>query len=153
MCEASALPKVVQDSAKEAYKVVYDDGKLRSKRSEESIMATAIFIACRRSGVGRTVKEISALTNVSEKEISRSLKVMKRLLINNASYSVSSSNAEDLLHRFCSHLVLPSHVAKAAEHIALRIREDGTLAGRSPTSIAAATIWRSISFNSTFRSQ
>jgi transcription initiation factor TFIIB len=145
MCETFSLPKMVQESAKEAYKVVHDDRKLKGKRSQESIMAASIFIACRHSGVGRTFKEISSFTNVSEKEIGRTLKVMKRLLINNTSYSSSSSNsqtnAEDLLHRFCSHLGLPANVTKAAEHIALRVKEDGTLAGRSPTSIAAATIY------------
>lgn len=68
MCEAFLLPKMVQDAAKEAYKIVYDDRKLKGK-SQESIMAAAIFIACRHSGVARTFKEIWALTSVPRRRL------------------------------------------------------------------------------------
>lgn len=149
MCEAFLLPKMVQDAAKEAYKIVYDDRKLKGK-SQESIMAAAIFIACRHSGVARTFKEIWALTSVPKKEIGRTFKIMEKLLLSagiklshttNEEYSSSQTNAEDLMRRFCSHLGLPSQVTKAAEHIARRAKEEGTLAGRSPISIAAAAIY------------
>lgn len=149
MCEAFSLPKVVQDSAKEAYKLVYEDRKLKGK-SQESIVAAAIFIACRRSGVARTFKEIWALTKVPKKEIGRTFKIMEKLLLNaniklshstNEIYSTTQTNAEDLMRRFCSHLGLQGNVTKAAEHIAKMAKEEGTLAGRSPISIAAAAIY------------
>ncbi|CAN6620073.1 transcription initiation factor IIB [Trichomonascus vanleenenianus] len=152
MCEAFLLPKMVQDAAKEAYKIVYDDKKLKGK-SQESIMAAAIFIACRRSGVARTFKEIWALTNVPKKEIGRTFKVMEKILMGagiklshstNEEYQTTQTNAEDLMRRFCSNLGLNPQVTKAAEHIARRVKEEGTLAGRSPISIAAAAIYMAV---------
>jgi len=149
MCEAFMLPKMVQDAAKEAFKIVYDDRKLKGK-SQESIMAAAIFIACRHSGVARTFKEIWALTNVPKAEIGRTFKIMEKLLqsagiklshTTNEEYQTTQTNAEDLMRRFCSHLGLPSHITKAAEHIARRAKDEGTLAGRSPISVAAAAIY------------
>lgn len=149
MCEAYSLPRVVQDAAKEAYKLVYDDKALRGK-SQESIMAAAIFIACRHAGVARTFKEIWALTHVPKKEIGRTFKIMEKLLLGagiklshstNEEYQSSQTNAEDLMRRFCSHLGLSSQITKAAEHIARRAKDEGTLAGRSPISIAAAAIY------------
>lgn len=149
MCEAYSLPRVVQDAAKEAYKLVYDDRSLRGK-SQESIMAAAIFIACRHAGVARTFKEIWALTNVPKREIGRTFKIMEKLLLGagiklshatNEEYQSSQTNAEDLMRRFCSHLGLSQQIAKAAEHIARRAKDEGTLAGRSPISIAAASIY------------
>jgi len=149
MCEAFLLPKIVQDSAKEAYKIVHDDRKLKGK-SQESIMAAAIFIACRHSGVPRTFKEIWALTSVPKKEIGRTFKIIERLLqtagirlshTGTEEYKNVQTNAEDLVRRFCSHLGLSLKVTRAAEYIARRAKDEGTLAGRSPISIAAAAIY------------
>ncbi|ANB15375.1 Sua7p [Sugiyamaella lignohabitans] len=153
MCEAFLLPKIVQDAAKEAYKIVYEDRKLKGK-SQESIMAAAIFIACRHSGVARTFKEIWALTSVPKREIGRTFKIMEKLLQSagiklshstNEEYQTTQTHAEDLVRRFCSHLGLSSQVTKAAEHIARRAKDEGTLAGRSPISIAAAAIYMAAS--------
>jgi transcription initiation factor TFIIB len=152
MCEAYSLPKVVQDAAKEAYKLVNGDRTLRGK-SQESIMAAAIVIACRRAGVARTFKEISALTKVPEKEIGRTFRLMEKLLkgagiklshCSNEEYQSSPTNAEDLIRRFCSRLGLSSQITKAAEHIARRTGDEGILAGRSPISIAAAAIFMAV---------
>jgi transcription initiation factor TFIIB len=149
MCEAFLLPKMVQDAAKEAYKLVYEDRRLKG-RSQESIMAAAIVIACRHAGVARTFKEIWALTSVPKKEIGKTFKIMEKLLMSasvrlagntSSEYQATQTNAEDLMGRFCSHLGLSGQVTKAAEHIARRAKDEGTLAGRSPISIAAAAIY------------
>ncbi|KAK9472107.1 cyclin-like protein [Dipodascopsis tothii] len=150
MCERYSLPKMVQDAAKEIYKIVEDNRKLKGK-SQESIEAAAIFIACRQSGVGRTFKEICLLTSVPKKEIGRVFKVMKAILLANGSnieaanapeeYQTASTSAEDLMNRFCSHLGLSTTVASGAQHIARAAAHEGILAGRSPISIAAAAIY------------
>ncbi|ODQ66518.1 putative transcription initiation factor IIB [Nadsonia fulvescens var. elongata DSM 6958] len=149
MCEAYLLPKMVQDAAKDAYRNVYDDKKLKGK-SQESIMAAAIFIACRQAGVARTFKEIWALTHVPKKEIGRTFKVMEKILMTSGvklsnslkdDYQTTQTNAEDLMLRFCSHLGLSPAVTNAAESIARKAKKEGTLAGRSPISVAAAAIY------------
>lgn len=156
MCEAFLLPKMVQDAAKEAYKLVHDDKKLKGK-SQESIMAASIFIACRISGVARSLKEIWALTSVPTREIGRTFTIMQKLLLSsgvklsqtsNEKFTSSQTNAEDLITRFCSHLGLPSQVTKASEHITKRAKDEGTLAGRSPLSIAAAAIYMAAGLHS-----
>lgn len=149
MCEAFLLPKMVQDAAKEAYKIVHDDRKLKGK-SKESIMAAAIFIACRHSGVPRTFKEIWSLTSVPKNEIGRTFKIMEKILLSagikvshssNDEYQTTQTNAQDLMRRYCSHLGLSMPVTRAAEAIATKVDKEGTLAGRSPISIAAAVIY------------
>ncbi|VVT58252.1 uncharacterized protein SAPINGB_P006113 [Magnusiomyces paraingens] len=149
MCEAYSLPKMVQDAAKQAFKLSYEDKKLKGK-STESLMAAAIFLACRHSGVARTFREMCALTSVPKKEIGRTFKIMEKLLLelgikpshmSSEEYQPLQTTAEDLMRRFCSHLGLSSQITRAAEHIARRTKEEGTLAGRSPTSIAAAAIY------------
>lgn len=152
MCDGYQLPKIVQDGAKEVYKLVYDEKDLRGK-SQESIMAAAIFMGCRKAKVARTFKEIWALTNVPKKEIGKVFKIMHRIIQNKndnspTSYSIikdseqtTQTSAEDLIRRFCSHLGLSNEVTNAAEHIARKCKESGILAGRSPITIAATVIY------------
>ncbi|KAK6463585.1 transcription initiation factor IIB [Scheffersomyces coipomensis] len=152
MCDGYQLPKIVQDGAKEVYKLVYDEKSLRGK-SQESIMAASIFIGCRKAKVARSFKEIWALTNVPRKEIGKVFKIMKTVMQEknasnpNASYMIqdneqtTQTSAADLIRRFCSHLGLNTQVTNGAEHIARRCKEVGVLAGRSPTTIAATVIY------------
>ncbi|CUM46206.1 uncharacterized protein AC631_00021 [Debaryomyces fabryi] len=152
MCDGYQLPKIVQDGAKEVYKLVYEERPLKGK-SQESIMAAAIFIGCRKAKVARSFKEIWALTNVPRKEIGKVFKIMNKIIqeknaANPNAYSLIQDNmqttqtsAEDLIRRFCSHLGLSTQVTNAAEHIARRCKEVGVLAGRSPITIAATVIY------------
>lgn len=154
MCDGYQLPKIVQDGAKEVYKLVYDERPLRGK-SQESIMAAAIFIGCRKANVARTFKEIWALTNVPKKEIGKVFKIMRLVIqkkneTNPNAYSLiedseqtTQTSAEDLIRRFCSHLGLNNDVTNAAEFIARKCKESGILAGRSPITIAATVIYMS----------
>lgn len=152
MCDGYQLPKIVQDGAKEVYKIVHDERPLRGK-SQESIMAAAIFIGCRKARVARSFKEIWALTNVPKKEIGKVFKIMDKVIqeknaANPNPYSLikdseqtTQTSAEDLIRRFCSHLGLNTQVTNAAEHIARRCKEVGVLQGRSPMTIAATVIY------------
>lgn len=152
MCDGYQLPKIVQDAAKEVYKIVYDEKRLRGK-SQELIMAAAIFMGCRKAKVARLFKEIWALTNVPRKEIGKVFKIMNTVLqeknaadpsqtlFNQDNMQTTQTSAEDLIRRFCSHLGLSTQVTNGAEHIARRCKEVGVLAGRSPTTIAATVIY------------
>lgn len=76
-CDAVSIPKGVSDQAKHLYKMA-DDVKLFKGKSTEAVIATCIFIACRRGGVGRSFKELNIMTNVSKKEIGRTFKALDK---------------------------------------------------------------------------
>ncbi|GMM37216.1 transcription factor TFIIB [Saccharomycopsis crataegensis] len=149
MCETYALPKIVQDAAKEVYKLSYEEKPLKGK-SQEAIMAAAIFIGCRKANVARTFKEIWVLTKVPKKEIGKTFKLIKKIIeekghssnsTNPESIQTTQTTAEDLIRRFCSRLGLNNQVTNAAEYIARRVKELGVLGGRSPITITAAVIY------------
>jgi len=54
---------------------------------------------------------------------------------------ISPTGATDLVGRFCNHLGLDTQLTRVTELIAIRVRDLGTLAGRSPITIAAACIY------------
>ncbi|ORZ15294.1 cyclin-like protein [Absidia repens] len=136
MCDSISLSKIVSDTAKQLYKRVEDEKLLRGK-SSDAIIAACIFIACRQEKVGRTFREICALTRVPKKEIGRCYKSLQSKLQTNTSIM----NSEDLMSRFCSNLLLPPYVQKAGVDLVKRAKELGTLAGKSPISVAAACIY------------
>lgn len=148
MCETFALPRIVQDASKEVYKLTYQEKALKGK-SQESIIAAAIFIGCRKANVARTFKEIWALTKVPKKEIGKTFKIMSKIILekggnnanNTSGISVEQTNAEDLVRRFCSRLGFSVTISNAAEYIARKVNFLGILGGRSPITISAAIIY------------
>lgn len=151
MSDGFQLPKLVQDLAKEVYKMVYEERALRGK-SQELIMAAAIFIGCRQSQVARLFKEIGALTNVPLKVIGKVSKIMTLILKEKSSSNPESYHMQDniqstqtlaldLIRRFCSHLGVSTQLTNGAEYMANKCNELGILAGRSPTTIAATVIY------------
>ncbi|KAK0529409.1 transcription initiation factor IIB [Tilletia horrida] len=54
---------------------------------------------------------------------------------------ISPTGATDIVGRFCNHLGLDAQLTRLTELIAIRVRDLGTLAGRSPITIAAACIY------------
>jgi transcription initiation factor TFIIB len=150
MCEAISLPRSIQDIAKHLYKRV-DDNKALKGRSNESIIAACIFIACRQGGVPRTIKEICTLTTVGKKDLGKAFKALEKILqTEGASASATgpdgyrptkATSAAELMIRFCNKLGLPQKVVSACQDLAMRAQKAGTLDGRSPISIAAAGIY------------
>ncbi|OMJ25156.1 Transcription initiation factor IIB [Smittium culicis] len=136
MCDAIDLPKSIGDVAKQLYKEVEDNKLLRGK-SNESIIAACIFIACRQENVPRTFKEICALTRVPKRDIGRVVKELQRLLKTN----VGGMSSEDLMSRFCSNLSLNMEIQRIAIILSTKAKNLRTLAGKSPVSIAAACIF------------
>ncbi|OLL22397.1 Transcription initiation factor IIB, partial [Neolecta irregularis DAH-3] len=149
MGDAIGLTKIVCDTARQIYKKV-DDNKALKGKSHESIIAACIFIACRQCHVPRTFKEICALTRVPKKEIGRVFKTLEKMLndepvpqsSNELQYQSSgSTNAQDLMVRFCNRLGLPPFIQAWSADLVKSAADLGTLAGRSPISIAAAGIF------------
>lgn len=152
MCDAYQLPKIVVDSAKEVYKMVYDERALKGK-SQESIMAASIYLGCKMAKLSRSLKEIWALTNVPIKTTGKVFKIVMQILreksdgnpnayhlVKDSEQSIQTSS-DVLIRRFCSHLGLNMEVTNAAEAVARRCSDAGILAGRSPITVAATVIY------------
>ncbi|MCJ1441352.1 MAG: transcription initiation factor IIB [Stictis urceolatum] len=150
MCDAIHLSKTVSDTVKHLFKMVNDAGAFRGK-SQETVIAGCIFIACRQCKVPRTFREVFALTNVPKKEIGRIFKALekffaqqneeKQLPAETREAQGTSTNASELCIRFCSALGLNGPCTKVSQALAEKMGAGGALAGRSPLSAAAACIY------------
>eukprot|EP00794_Sanderia_malayensis_P016158 gene16158-17781_t len=136
MADRINLPAKIGDRAKSLFKQVHDQKTLKG-RSNDAIASACLFIACRQEGVPRTFKEICAISKFSRKEIGRCFKLILRAL----ETSVDLITSGDFMSRFCSNLGLPASVQRAASYIARKAVELDLVPGRSPVSVAAATIY------------
>lgn len=177
LCDAMSIPKNVSDTAKHIFKMVNDAGAFRGK-SQDTIIAGCIFIACRQCKVPRTFREICALTKVSKAEIGRIFKALEKffatqnrertdngvqsggkqnitaqfhlsadlvedgLITFHDDYkSTKTTNATELCIRFCSQLGLDAKCTLMSQDFATKMDGIGSLAGRSPLSVAGACIY------------
>jgi transcription initiation factor TFIIB len=76
-CDSINVPRTCAEMAKHLFKLV-DDAKAFKGKSQEALIAGCIFIACRKSDVPRTFREIYALTKVSKKDIGRTFKALEK---------------------------------------------------------------------------
>lgn len=77
LCDSMHIQSNISNYAKQLFKQVHDAGVFRGK-SQETIIAGCLFIACRQMGVPRTFREIFAVTKVSKAEIGRIFKVLEK---------------------------------------------------------------------------
>jgi transcription initiation factor TFIIB len=146
MAERLSADQSIINSAYHIYHTVQKN-KIIKGRSSNAIIAACMFIACRQQSCPRTFKEISAVSNngTTIKDIGRCYKIIRKTLVssneNSQGFSVSSSS--DLIIRFCSKLDYSKEVRKLAESIVAKASDIPTLTGRSPNSLAAASIYLS----------
>lgn len=144
MADRLSADQSIINSAQHIFHTVHKE-KLIKGRSNNAIIAACMFIACRQQSVPRTFKEISAVSNdnTTIKDIGRCYKIIRKTLVstNATSSGISVSSSSDLIVRFCSKLDLPMEVRKLADYIMNKSADIQKLTGRSPNSLAAASIY------------
>ncbi|KAI4196741.1 MAG: hypothetical protein LQ346_003164 [Caloplaca aetnensis] len=171
MCDGLKIPKNVADVAKHLFKITQDEGAFRGK-SELTVIAGCIFIACRQCKAPRTFREVFQITKVSKPEIGRIFKQLEKLFAernekmkqsaiesggvpveNGTGFeNVESTTPKDLCTRFCNTLNLSQKCTVMSQDIASATEAIGVLAGRSPISTAAACIYMASNLSGEARS-
>ncbi len=95
------LPKSVEEESARIYTLAVQRGLVRG-RSMESVVAGALYAACRRHEVPRTLDELSEASGIEKKEIGRTYRFVTREL----GITILPSNPADYIARFSSALKL-----------------------------------------------
>ena len=142
------LPKSVEEESARIYTLAVQKGLVRG-RSMESVVAGALYAACRRHDVPRTLDELSEASGIEKKEIGRTYRFVTREL----GITILPSNPVDYIARFSSALKLsPETQSKAVEILESAQRAELT-SGRGPTGIAAAALYVSALIHGEKRTQ
>ncbi|MCS7097311.1 MAG: transcription initiation factor IIB [Candidatus Methanomethylicia archaeon] len=130
------LPKSVHEEAALIYRKAAEE-KLVRGRSIESMAAAAVYAACRRYNIPRTLEEITKVSRVSKKDIGRSYRFMAKELLR----KINPTSPVEYIPRLVSQLGLVGDVQTYAKKIVDVARESGLTSGRGPVGVAAAAIY------------
>jgi len=130
------LPKSVEEEAARIYTLAVQRGLVRG-RSMESVVAGALYAACRRHDVPRTLDELSEASGIEKKEIGRTYRFVTREL----GITILPSNPADYIARFASALKLSAETQSKSIEILEMAQKVELTSGRGPTGIAAAALY------------
>lgn len=130
------LPRSVEEEAARIYTLAVQRGLVRG-RSMESVVAGALYAACRRHEVPRTLDEMGEASGIEKKEIGRTYRFVTREL----DINILPSNPADYIPRFASALQLSPEIQSKAVEILEQARDIELTSGRGPTGIAAAALY------------
>ncbi len=145
---ALKLPMNIREAASMLYRRAMKKHLIRG-RSIEGITSAIIYITCRQYGVPRTLEEITEVSRVEQKEISRAY----RFLLRELDLKISPASPIDFVPRFCSMLGLSSDIRAKAIEIIKKASEKELTNGRGPIGIAAAAIYIAAILNGEHRTQ
>jgi len=142
------LPKSVEEESARIYTLAVQRGLVRG-RSMESVVAGALYAACRRHEVPRTLDELSEASGIEKKEIGRTYRFVTREL----GITILPSNPADYIARFSSALKLSPETQSKAIEILEDAQNAELTSGRGPTGIAAAALYVSALIHGEKRTQ
>jgi transcription initiation factor TFIIB len=136
MSSSMGLPRAVRETAAMIYRKSALKRLARGRRIE-SVTAAALYAACRQCHVPRTLNEISNVAQISRKEIGKTYRFLTREL----ELRLMPTTPQDYISRFCSELKLSKDVHVKTIEILKKAAEKELTSGRSPTGIAAASLY------------
>jgi len=142
------LPGSVEEEAARIYTMAVQRGLVRG-RSMESVVAGALYAACRRHEIPRTLDELSEASGIDKKEIGRTYRFITREL----GIRILPSNPIDYIPRFASALKLNADTQTKAVEILEKAQKIELTSGRGPTGIAAASLYVAALINNEKRTQ
>lgn len=143
-----SMPRVVREEAAMIYRRAVERELVRG-RAIESMVAAALYAACRIHGVPRTLDEISKFTKSGRKEVARCY----RLLVRELMLKIPIVDAAEHAQRIAFMLGLSGATVKTAIEIIQKARELGVTAGRDPAGVAAAAVYIAALLNDERRTQ
>lgn len=125
------------------------DNDLIQGRSIEAVATSALYIACRKAGVPRSLDEFDDVARVDRIEIGRTY----RKVVSELDIEMEPVDPRLFVPRFCSELELDEQVQQTTVEILDQVTEEGLHSGKSPTSLAAAAIYIAAKRNGCGRTQ
>jgi transcription initiation factor TFIIB len=127
------LPKNIIETASVIYRKAVKERLVRG-RSIKGVTAAAIYLACRKCGLARTLQEVAKASYVNKKEMGRSY----RFLLKELDYSILPIKPGQYVTKLSHQLTYEGKVEEITHKILAVAKEIKLTSGRGPTGIAAA---------------
>lgn len=146
--ERLGLPPVVLGEAERIFREAKVRGLFRG-RSLPSSVGAAVYAACRRYSIPRTLGEVAKALGARRSEVGRAFKVVQR----GVEITIPSVGTRAFLARYAEELALSAHVRSNVEEMLDAAYQSPELSGLSPHGLVAALIYLAAERNGEHRSR
>jgi transcription initiation factor TFIIB len=136
--EKLGLSDTIVEKAAYIYRKVQERGLIKG-RTIDSMLAAAVYSACREMETPRTIKDIAAKSNVNRKDIARSY----RLLILELGIRIPVVNPMKCIARVANRLSISEKTKQQALNIMEEVVNKKITAGKEPMGLAATVLYAS----------
>jgi len=131
-----SLPHVVGETAAILVKRMIKEGIFKPSKAQE-LLATAIYMACKRNRIAKSVQEISKQLGVDKRKIWRAYSILTKKGLNDSSII----NPTQYLPKIINELGLPEYIIPKASKMVEEVFEGGLVSGKGHLSLSVATIY------------
>lgn len=130
------LPANVQETAAMLYRQAIKKQLIRG-RTIQSIVAAALYMACRQCSIHRSLEDIAKTANLTKKDVARNYRFLTREL----NVEIPQYDRQNLISKFVSKVNLPGTTERLARDILTKAQKLRLTTGRSPEGMTAACIY------------
>ncbi len=136
MASQLGLPRNVQEIASIMYRKAAEKNLIRG-RSTEAVTSATIYAASREAGIPRSLEEISKVSKVSKKKISKNYRFISREL----NIHLPPIDPTKYIARFGSDLKISGETQAKAIDIIRKAQKKGLISGKGAKGTAAAAVY------------
>ena len=132
----NGLSKSIIDDAKVLYKKI-SEMKISRGENRNGLIASSIYMSCKRNKVPRSAKEIAKIFNLKTTTMTKGCKKFQDIM----RIHIDSTTAEDFIGRFCSKMNMNMEMRNVCKAVVKKAEEIGVMTENTPPSIAAGAIY------------
>lgn len=139
----AGIPHAIIEEAKKYYKKL-SETKISRGTNRNALIASCIYISCKKNKVPRSAKEIAEIYKIKRSEMTKGCKSFLEIMSigkNTLNYKVKATNALDFIERYCSNLEMGDTNTKMCYAITKRAIDSAIVDDNTPPSIAAGCIF------------
>jgi len=143
-----AIPDMVIEQTAYMYRKMLAK-KMTRGRSIAALVLASLYAACRESNTPRTLQDIALAGNITQKDLSRHV----RILINTLDLKLESYDSSGFVNRIASTMGISEKTQRDALDILSKAKEKGFTTGKNPMAMAASSLYLSCLANSEKQTQ
>ncbi len=130
------LPTAAQEEAARIYRQAAERGLVRGRKASE-VIAGALYAACRKYKIPRTLDEIAKVVEITKKEVGKTYRFLSRQL----GIKILPTSAEEYIYRFADELKLSQKTLRKALDLLKKASKRNITSGKGPMGVAAAALY------------
>lgn len=131
-----SVPGAVAEKAAYFYRKALERNLIRG-RSITAMIAASLYAACRVCEVPRTLKDVTAVSNVKRKDLARSYRLMHREM----DFQMPVAEASRCVSGIASRARMSEKTQRRAQEILYMAKQTGISAGKDPMGMAASALY------------